>query len=192
MTTTRQHPEETDRGDVVDLLLAQHGRIEELFRAVRGSSGRAKQEAFEELTHLLSIHETAEEEIVHPAARTSIDAGDEVVQARLAEEHDAKELLAGLMKLDVQTPEFDAELDRLRIAVYEHAKREERYEFMQLRAAHPPERLVRMAGALRAAEKIAPTRPHPGVESATKNLLLGPPTALVDRVRDAVRDAMRD
>jgi hypothetical protein len=78
------------------------------------------------------------------------------------------------------------------VAVLEHATREERYEFMQLRAAHPARRLVALAGAVRAAEAVAPTRPHPGVETATANLVLGPPTALVDRVRDAIRTAMRD
>jgi len=37
---------------------------------------------------------------------------------------------------------------------------------------------------------MAPTHPHPGVESATKNVLLGPAAAIVDRTRDAIRNAM--
>jgi hypothetical protein len=36
---------------------------------------------------------------------------------------------------------------------------------------------------------VAPTRPHPTAgESATANLIAGPPAALFDRMRDAVRD----
>ena len=35
-------------------------------------------------------------------------------------------------------------------------------------------RLERMRTAAEFAEKVAPTRPHPGVESATANLLAGP------------------
>ncbi|TDE20889.1 hemerythrin domain-containing protein, partial [Actinomadura sp. 6K520] len=31
--------------------------------------------------------------------------------------------------------------------------------------------------------------PHPGTESAAKNLLVGPPVAIMDRVRDMIRDA---
>ncbi|MEV7805489.1 hypothetical protein AB0O28_21325 [Microbispora sp. NPDC088329] len=47
----------------------------------------------------------------------------------------------------------------------------------------------RMAGAVRAAEAISPTRPHPGAgESATANMLAGPPVAVFDKIRDAVRD----
>jgi hypothetical protein len=53
----------------------------------------------------------------------------------------------------------------------------------------PTEQLQRMAGAVQAAEKLAPTRPHPKAgESAAANLLAGPPMALFDRLRDAVRD----
>jgi hypothetical protein len=59
-----------------------------------------------------------------------------------------------------------------------------------LREQHDEARLRAMASTVRVAEKIAPTRPHPGVESATKNLLLGPPAAIVDRVRDAIRGAL--
>ena len=38
---------------------------------------------------------------------------------------------------------------------------------------------------------MAPTHPHPGTESATKNLLrVGTPVAMMDRVRDAIRQTM--
>jgi hemerythrin superfamily protein len=177
---------------VIDVLLAQHARVEELFRAVLSSTGDARRDSFEELVHLLAVHETAEEEVVHPLARGSIDAGDAVVDARLAEEREAKEILKRLFELGPQAPEFDAEIRRFRIAVLEHAKREERYEFPHLRAAHSPVKLRALATALKAAEATAPTRPHPGVESAKANLLLGPPAAVMDRVRDLLRKAMRD
>jgi hypothetical protein len=46
-----------------------------------------------------------------------------------------------------------------------------------------------MAGALKAAEAAAPTRPHPNApESAVGNVLASPPIAVFDRVRDAVRE----
>ncbi|MER7006426.1 hypothetical protein ABT297_25775 [Dactylosporangium sp. NPDC000555] len=40
-----------------------------------------------------------------------------------------------------------------------------------------------------AAEAVAPTRPHPGMQSAKGNIAAGPVLAVVDRVRDAVRRA---
>jgi len=49
-----------------------------------------------------------------------------------------------------------------------------------------------MRTLVRAAEKTAPTHPHAGVESAKANMLLGPPTAIIDRARDAIRAASLD
>lgn len=177
--------------DVVDVLLAQHARIENLFRQVLVAHGQARRDIFADLTRLLAVHETAEEEIVHPAARVSMPGGHGVVDDRLAEEREAKEMLARLQDLDPDDPGFEPAFDQLRMAVLQHAKREERYEFQQLRHRTDPARLKAMANALLAAEALAPTRPHPGVESATANAALGPPLALTDRVRDTLRDAMR-
>ena len=173
--------------DVVDLLMAQHARIEDLFREVLDAVDDHKHAAFEELVQLLSVHETAEEQIVHPLARTAGE-GD-LVDARLEEERQAKEMLQQLYEAGPGARDFDTRLLNLRLVVLGHAKREERYEFPQLRRLHGGARLRAAAVAVRAAEAVAPTRPHPGVESATKNMLLGGPTAFVDRVRDAVQGA---
>jgi hypothetical protein len=176
--------------DVIDLLLAQHARIEELFVLTAGTDGEPQRVAFDELVHLLAVHETAEEEVLHPLARTLPGAGgDAMVDDRLAEERQAKETLTVLIDGGVEADGFDEGLLLLRDAVLMHARHEERYEFPHLRQHVPAERLVRLADAIRAAEAAAPTRPHPGAESATANLVLGPPLAVIDRVRDAVRRA---
>jgi hypothetical protein len=86
---------------------------------------------------------------------------------------------------------FDTLLAQLREDVLAHAEHEETAEFPILRRGVDRERLVSMAGAVRAAERIAPTRPHPGVESPAANLLLGPPLAIMDRARDAIRGALK-
>jgi hemerythrin superfamily protein len=177
--------------DVVDLLVAQHARIEELFAATLEAIGEARRDRFHELVRLLAVHETAEEEVVHPLARQRIDAGAEVVEARLAEERTAKRMLADLYDSGTDDPGFEAGLRRLRDAVLAHATYEERYEFPYLRQQVGAEQLRDAAAAVRAAEATAPTRPHAGVESATANLLAGPAVALFDRLRDRVRDAIK-
>jgi hypothetical protein len=75
--------------------------------------------------------------------------------------------------------------------VLTHARHEERYEFPQLRAKAPTDELRALAGAVRAAEAVAPTRPHPGAESAKANMAAGPVLAVADRARDLIRDAVR-
>ena len=178
--------------DVVDVLLAQHARIEELFLLVAGATGPAKREAFEDLVRMLAVHETAEEEVVHPASRGLIDSGDAIVDDRLDEERQAKEMLQALIDDGVDSEGFDTGLLLLRNAVLTHARYEERYEFTRLRAKLPADRLRTLAAAVLAAESMAPTRPHPGAESALANVTAGPLLAVVDRVRDAIREATRE
>jgi hemerythrin superfamily protein len=176
--------------DVIDLLLTQHARIEELFTLVAGSTGDQRREAFEDLVRLLAIHETAEEEVVHPFARSVVSGGDAVIDERLEEERQAKEMLKQLVDGDPDDESFTTMLLLLRNAVLMHAKHEERYEFPYLRANVSKTRLRAMATAVRAAEAAAPTRPHPGVESAKANLAAGPLLAVADRARDLIRDKL--
>lgn len=177
-----------EQQDVVDLLVEQHNQIKALFSRLGRARGTEKRELFESLVRLLAVHESAEEIVVHPAAKRKTDRA-EVVENRKQEEDHAKRELAKLYDLGVDHPDFDTRLASFADAVMEHATREELEEFPVLRDNSSPEQLRRMAGALQVAEATAPTRPHPhSGESATANLIAGPPMAIFDRVRDAVRD----
>jgi hemerythrin superfamily protein len=174
---------------VIDLLIAQHTEIKQLFVEVVNARGPRKRELFEDLVRLLAVHESAEEEVVHPTARRNIEDGSTVVDRRLQEESEAKQALADLYDLGVDHPQFESRLRMLADDVIRHATAEETEEFRQLRSALHPDELARMAGVFRAAEAAAPIRPHPMAgESAKANVLLGPPLAIFDRVRDAVRE----
>ncbi|PWR06510.1 hemerythrin [Micromonospora acroterricola] len=174
--------------DVVDLLLAQHAQIEQLFLLVIGSTGDTRREAFDDLVKLLAAHETAEEEVIHPLSRTLPGGGgDAMVDDRLEEERQAKETLQTLIAGGVDADGFDTGIILLRDAVLTHARYEERYEFPRLRQHVPADRLRSLATAVGAAEVTAPTRPHPSAQSAKGNLAVGPALAVIDRVRDAVR-----
>lgn len=59
--------------DVVSLLMRQHGDIRNLFDEVERSKGEERRDAFRRLVRLLAVHETAEEEVVHPFVRRSIE-----------------------------------------------------------------------------------------------------------------------
>ncbi|MFF5219293.1 hemerythrin domain-containing protein [Micromonospora sp. NPDC000442] len=174
--------------DVVDLLLAQHARIEQLFLLVIGGTGDTRRDAFDDLVKLLAAHETAEEEVVHPLARSLPGGGgDAMVDERLDEERQAKETLQTLIAAGVDADGFDTGIILLRDAVLAHARHEERYEFPLLRQHVPADRLRALAAAVRVAEASAPTRPHPSAQTAKGNLAAGPVLAVIDRVRDAIR-----
>lgn len=177
--------------DVISFLQEQHEEIKSLFKLVNSSEGDAKRDAFVSLRRLLAVHETAEEEIVHPAARRVLPNGETLIDARLLEENEAKKILSQLETLDIESPEFLAQFDMLERGVLTHAEAEEREEFAQLATALDQKQLDRMRRAAEFAEKVAPTRPHPGVESATANVLAGPFAAMLDRTRDALSGKSR-
>lgn len=181
-----QSPEE-----VVDFLKAQHALIEDMFDEVlHASDPKAREKPFIELRQMLAVHETAEEMLVHPRVRREINTGDEIVVGLLQEEHDAKEQLSLLEGLDVTSAEFIVELAKLRESVLAHAEHEELDEFPKLERNVDSADLKRMGMAVRAAEAIAPTRPHPGVESAKLNLVVGPFASMLDRARDLMHQAL--
>ena len=174
--------------DVVTVLLLQHVRIKELFADVRSARGERRRQAFDELRALLAAHETGEEMVVRPATRKA--AGDDVADARNHEEDEANHVLADLEKLDVGSAEFTRRFAEFEAAVVAHADREEAEEFPLLRRKLSKEDRVKMADALVAAERIAPTHPHPSTAgSTTAQWVVGPFASLVDRARDALKSA---
>jgi hemerythrin superfamily protein len=178
--------------DVVKFLKDQHNLIKDMFDEVLSASDpKAREKAFTDLRQLLAVHETAEEMVVHPRVRREVATGDEIVDARLQEEHEAKQKLSKLESMDVASKEFIDELTKFRDAVIDHAEHEENEEFNKLERKLDADDRERMAKAVLAAEAIAPTRPHPGVESAKANFVVGPFASMLDRARDAISAALR-
>lgn len=170
--------------DVVEVLIRQHEQIKGLFGQVLPTVGDQRRKAFTDLRALLTIHETAEEEVVHPRARYEIEEGARIVRARRDEERAAKELLSELVRMDVDSRSFTEKFGALQAAVLAHAEVEEREEFSQLRVDMDDQQLQRMGAAVRLADKIAPT--GPGVNSANPNVISGPFAAMLDRVRQEI------
>jgi hemerythrin superfamily protein len=176
----------TRADDVVSFLKNQHEEIKACFERVSNATGDEKKSEFDHLRRLLAVHETAEEEVVHPRAKREIANGDQVVDARLGEENEAKHVLSELEKLDVDSAEFTQKFESFRRDVIAHAEAEEHEEFNQLAGELDDEQLSRMRRAVEIAEATAPTHPHPGVESAPANMLAGPFASMLDRARDLI------
>src|SRR4051812_19728136 len=148
--------------DVVGYLKQQHQQIKLRMEQVMASTGSHREDSFTELRRLLAVHETAEEEVVHPRAQQVLDRGESVIQARLEEEHEAKKALAELETLDVSSVGFELKFRQFQSDVLAHAEAEENEEFDLLPDHFDRAQLERMQRAVQIAESIAPTRPHPG------------------------------
>jgi hypothetical protein len=146
--------------DVIDFLIGQHQQIKSLFEQTLSTSGKQRATAFLELRRLLTMHETAEEKVVHPCAKRKLPDGDKIVGARLEEEREAKTVLAELEKLGVDTEEFTRQLCGLRDAVINHAKHEEQDEFAKLEQVLSSDERERMGRAAKLVESTPPTRPQ--------------------------------
>lgn len=181
---------ETRGGDVVGLLEHQHQAIRRGFRKA-ALPGPGRRRAFESLVRLLAVHEAAEEAHVHPKARHKVPGGKAVVKSRLLEEKQAKKMLVALEKLGPDNPSFRRKLRELRRAVLAHAAREEREEFAALRQTVSRPRRRALALESRLTQAVAPTRPHPWVNSQLANKLATPIAGPLDRGRDALRGLLR-
>jgi hypothetical protein len=175
--------------DVIDILLSQHARIRGLFADVKTAEGDHKQQAFDELRALLAVHETAEEMILRPVSARV--AGQGIAEARNQEESEASKVLAQLEKMDVTTADFDRQLAEFQMAVDNHAENEESQEFPRVKEGVGDDERVKMGTALKAAEAVAPTHPHPSTAgSPAAQWAVGPIASIVDRARDAVKKVM--
>lgn len=171
--------------DVVLLLEEDHRMVEQKFEELSLAGPATRGELFWKLTNDLVRHEVAEEVVVYPALR-HLAGGDQVADARIAEQSEAEAQLAKMEKMDAESPEFVAELATLKAAVLKHAKSEEETAFMMLRGSVETPQRVELGQRYVKAKDAAPTHPHPNApDTPPGNVLLGPLAALIDRIRDA-------
>lgn len=168
----------------VALLVEQHQHIDDLFRRTLDATGETRQHCFVELRRMIAAHETAEEMLVHPRLRWVAHDGDALAKHRLNEETRLKEELAELEKLDVSSTEFGERLQAARAMSMAHNGAEETEEFPVLEKELDENQRHRLRRRITMVEKLAPTRPHPGLELGGENVLGGGIVAMVDHARD--------
>jgi hemerythrin superfamily protein len=174
--------------DIISLLAQDHEAIKERFSELGSAQAPVRGQLFWELMEQLVRHEAAEEVVVYPALREE-PGGDDVADARLAEEAAAEKLLARMEKLDPTTEEFLGAVRDLETAVLAHAQNEEDDVFPLLSGNEEGGYLALLGQKFRGEKLAAPTHPHPhSPRSPLAQKLVGPVTAFIDRVRDASRE----
>jgi hemerythrin superfamily protein len=178
--------------DAIDFLLGQHQQVEKLIDQINSASPESRGELFDELREMLAVHETAEELVLRPVTKSSGEEGKRIADERIAEENEAKEVLANLEKLDPSSDTFLTEFGSFAADVLEHATNEEQQEFPIIRRENDADRLAKLGAAMETVEKVAPTHPHPSARSTMANAVLGPFASILDRTRDAISAALKD
>ncbi|MGW5738589.1 MULTISPECIES: hemerythrin domain-containing protein [Streptomyces] len=112
--------------DVVELILDDHRRMEELFRDMRSVEAE-RADALKKFAALLIAHALAEEAEVYPALRRYRDIDNEEVEHGVEEHEEGNEALLALLEVkDVGSDDWDEKLEKLVEAVTHHTDEEER------------------------------------------------------------------
>ncbi|MCX4238238.1 hemerythrin domain-containing protein [Streptomyces ortus] len=112
--------------DVVELILADHRKMEDLFRQMR-SVEADRSAALKEFADLLIAHALAEEAKVYPALKRYKDIDDEEVEHGEEEHEEGNEALLALLEVDeIGSDDWDEKLEELVEAIAHHTDEEER------------------------------------------------------------------
>jgi hemerythrin superfamily protein len=179
----------TEKVDMIDVLIKDHGEVEEMFvdlESGQGGPAHRREVADRVITELVR-HSVAEEQYLYPATRDVLPGGDALADQEIAEHAAAERVMKELEGADPMEPAFDTLLAQLITDVRGHIAEEETDLFPRLRAACTEQELVELGEKIQRVKKIAPTHPHPSApDTPPMNKLGAPVLGLVDRVRDAL------
>ena len=123
----------------IDLLKTDHEQVRQLFDqfeslAGSGSGEQHKMQLVQQICSMLTVHTTIEEELLYPAAKSSIEEPDLVDEATV-EHASAKDLIVQIKRLSPGDELYDAKVKVLGEYVKHHVSEEEGELFPQLEEA---------------------------------------------------------
>lgn len=183
--------------DVFAVLGTDHAEVKDMLAALENSPGNAqgateavlmaRKEVAEQLVIDSSRHEAAEEQYFWPAVRDLASEGNKLADEAIAQESQAKEVLARIDKLNATDQEFDELISEFIPAARHHIAFEETRVWPSLRQAISPQQAEVLGAKIRKAKDKGPTRPHPHTPASPGVLkAVGPVVAVADKLRDAV------
>lgn len=177
--------------DAVDVLTRDHRYVEELFGQYEAAADNdSKTKVAHEIVHELAVHGEIEELFFYPRLREALEDGDALADEAINEHVELKQALNDLDSMTAEDQGFDERMRKVIMDVRSHVEEEEGELFSRLRGAMGREELLDIGDRLEKARAMVPTRPHPNAPTSPgAKAAAGPPTALIDRIRDAVRSS---
>jgi hemerythrin superfamily protein len=164
-TGERRTPRPPASNDVTAVIAPQHEYVKTLLEAVQQQTGQRRAAAFHTLRLTLALHETAEEQAIHPQALRQLGAHDRAATDRIAEEQAAGQTIGALEWVDVDSDQFNATFGHLATSVTDHAAAEEADEWPALRQITDPAVLSGMLAQMQAVTRLAADPSAPGVQA---------------------------
>lgn len=121
--------------NAIELLMQQHKEAKQLFKNLEKAEEAAeKEELFDQLADALAVHASIEEQHFYPATK---DARTEELLQEAVEEHlSVKRLIADMLEMEPDDPQFDAKCKVLQEQVEHHVEEEEGELFPKVRKMH--------------------------------------------------------
>lgn len=151
--------------DVTAVMARQHEHVRALLEEVRQHTGHRRAAAFHTLRLTLALHETAEEQAIHPRALHQLGAHDRAANDRIAEEQTAGQTIHALELIDVDSDQFNSTFGHLAAAVTGHAAAEETDEWPALRHITDPPVISAMIKHMQAVTQLAQDPSAPGIQA---------------------------
>lgn len=113
--------------DPIQLLVSEHRRMEKLLAEIMDGDAGARARLFPEAADALTAHVTVEEKHFYPAVRAR--RTEDILLESLEEHLSLKRVLADLLGLSVEEPQWEAKLHVLEEQLEHHHKEEEEHLF---------------------------------------------------------------
>ncbi len=150
--------------DVIELVMADHRRVEELFEQIERADADEREPLVEELVLSLRIHMEIEEDLLYPLVESEVD--EDVAEEAEAEHQLARHGVEELLALAPDEPGFDGALAMLKAGILHHVGEEEQQALPRLRDELPD--TERMELGRQVAEAMTELRSSGGAGNGTK------------------------
>lgn len=125
--------------NAIDLLKKQHVEARKLFKEIEKAGLEEKEQLFDDLADALAVHAAIEEQHFYPATK---DARTEELLQEAVEEHlSAKRIIADLLEMEPDDPQFDAKIKVLQEQIEHHVEEEETELFPKVQKLHSKEEM---------------------------------------------------
>ncbi|PIM68014.1 cation-binding protein [Streptomyces sp. JV178] len=164
-----------------------HAEMDRLMDRCRTlADGDDRERILQETVQLVFSHAFAEETVLWPMVRRSVEDGHELT-SRVEEEHQQiNDLVADIERLGPGSSEREEKVRRVFALIRQDIRDEEDVVLPRLQEALPAAQLRRLGTAWDTVRRSAPTHPHPVIPRRPPgNAVLGVPLGLYDRMRDA-------
>ena len=142
---------------IQDLIRQDHQKVSTLFMELEHSTDAQQcQEYFGQIYQDLSVHAKAEEDVVYPAVQPFY--GVENTQELIKEQAEMSQMLNEIRALNPSSPDFNAKIKQLKVAVMDHVRQEESIMFATIRKNFSEVQQEQLATQFTASKKALQTK----------------------------------